>query len=700
MVTSNLIQLQKDVILSTVKRTYPEGSWRYVIADAEALALIDRVVPRDEIINQNVAGVETLEHKRTPHPDMEAVYFLTPKLHILECLLSEFKRPRPRHIGGHLVWTSSPSEKIKDRLAKQATRGKNWVMSERILPINFNPMESNVFTFQDPKSFYPLYNPKCDALAQGEFAGIAQKILGVCVALDEFPIIRYFMSPNLEHRAQQLPRMIAMALQRELEGYQKYMQAQGRPWPPQEDKSRPRGVLFVVDRSMDPVAPLLHEFTYQAMAHDLLPIKEENGKFSYSPDPKDPKEMVLADSDEVWTKMRHKHMTDTIREVREDLDKFIKAHPQFQTEQGQTSVFDLKSMLASLPQFSAMKDAYELHLTMAGECMGIFQRNGLADTADLEQTLATGIDGAGEKPKNVTELLIQLLDAPNTQNNNDRLRLIMLYLLWRDGLVGPDIEKLFRHSKVMGGSKSALYNLDLIGARIVKNLKDPNRPGYKTNPPARPILIPEGTELSRYVPEVKKMLEEHNRGTLDMNTYPFTDQQAAQEAAQQAGIAGPQASLRTAKPTWTKQRSGNVESKQRVIVFVAGGATYSEARSCYEVGNASQKDIYLGTSHMVSPNQWLEHLSSAREDRSLLDLPADQPPGKAPPHLFEPDPDPNANKPPAKPTSNTSSSSSVPQASGSGRGTPAPAPQGKAPQGRPAPQQSQSHGHFGRHGRK
>jgi len=37
---------------------------------------------------------------------------------------------------------------------------------------------------------------------------------------------------------------------------------------------RPRSVLFVVDRSMDPVAPFLHEFTYQAMVNDLLSVED------------------------------------------------------------------------------------------------------------------------------------------------------------------------------------------------------------------------------------------------------------------------------------------------------------------------------------------------------------------------------------------------------------------------------------------
>lgn len=43
---------------------------------------------------------------------------------------------------------------------------------------------------------------------------------------------------------------------------------------PVTDPPRPRGVLLITDRSMDLNAPFLHEFTYQAMCHDLLPIEE------------------------------------------------------------------------------------------------------------------------------------------------------------------------------------------------------------------------------------------------------------------------------------------------------------------------------------------------------------------------------------------------------------------------------------------
>ena len=45
------------------------------------------------------------------------------------------------------------------------------------------------------------------------------------------------------------------------------------------DPGRQRATLIVTDRAMDVVVPLIHEFTYQAMANDLLPI-EDGSKYT------------------------------------------------------------------------------------------------------------------------------------------------------------------------------------------------------------------------------------------------------------------------------------------------------------------------------------------------------------------------------------------------------------------------------------
>jgi syntaxin-binding protein 1 len=53
-------------------------------------------------------------------------------------------------------------------------------------------------------------------------------------------------------------------------------------------------------------------------------------------------------------------------------------------------------------------------------------------------------------------------------------------------------------------------------------------------------------------------------------------------------------SLRSQKPSWHRAAAPKVEMRQRVIVFVAGGLTYSEVREAYSLSNTLGKDIFIG----------------------------------------------------------------------------------------------------------
>lgn len=48
--------------------------------------------------------VEQIEDRRLANPGMDALYFLSPQTHILDCLLADFERRRYRK--SHIVWTS------------------------------------------------------------------------------------------------------------------------------------------------------------------------------------------------------------------------------------------------------------------------------------------------------------------------------------------------------------------------------------------------------------------------------------------------------------------------------------------------------------------------------------------------------------------------------------------------------------------
>jgi syntaxin-binding protein 1 len=396
---------------------------------------------------------------------------------------------------------------------------------------------------------------------------------------------------------------------------------------------------------MDIMAPLLHEFTYQAMAHDLLPIKDGDKTYyktvvnSGAADQEE-KEMEIGEKDKIWVDNRHRHMKDTIEKLMGDFQKFIDENPHFTNSGDATSLNAIKDMLAGLPQFQELKEAYSLHLSMAQECMNIFQHQKLPDIASVEQSLATGLDEDFRKPKNLADQVVRLLDDENI-GPSDRLRLILLYIIWRDGVIGEDIQRLLAHASLPPQDGEVITNLELLGAHPTKALKEARTPAQPVfAKKAVPTAQSEEYALSRYEPAVKLMLEELTKGTLDQMTFPYvkppldnSDELAAQQ----------QTSLRSAKPTWAKNRMSTVESRQRIIVFMAGGATYSEARACYEVSKTSGRDVFLATSHMFTPALFVRQVGDLSVDRRRLDLPMDRPKPKAPAHLFK------ANDPPPKP---------------------------------------------------
>ncbi|PNS16057.1 hypothetical protein CAC42_4458 [Sphaceloma murrayae] len=139
--------------------------------------------------------------------------------------------------------------------------------------------------------------------------------------------------------------------------------------------------------------------------------------------------------------------------------------------------------------------------------------------------------------------------------------------------------------------------------------------------------------LSRYIPAIASLLASHCTSTVDPITFPYTKPPLEDPSDLSTQSA---TSLRTAKPTWAKKTTSS-EPRQRVIVYIAGGATYSESRSCYEASAKYNKEVVLVTSHMITPSGFIQQIASLGWDKRRLGLPAERPPKQAPRHLFEED---------------------------------------------------------------
>ncbi|KAB5532609.1 Sec1-like protein [Coniochaeta sp. 2T2.1] len=571
---------------------------------------------------------------------MDVIYLLSPQPHIVECLLADLERRRYRR--SFLVWTGVLDPQLRRRI-DSSPHAKQQLAGFETLTIDFFPRESHLITFRDPWSFPILYHPSCNHLVREHMQTLAQRITGICVSLGEYPKVRYYKPRAPTHEASVLCGHLARFVQEELDDY-----AQWNPnFPP--PTSRPQGVLIITDRSMDLMAPLLHEFTYQAMAHDLLNLKEGDKvtfhmKINEGTKDEEDKDMELHDKDKVWVDNRHKHMRETIDKLREDFRNFISQNPNFtKEEQETTNLNNIKDMLAGLPQFQEQKESYSLHLTMAQEAMNVFARHKLPDVASVEQTLAMGVDEDFKKPKNILEQVVRLLDD-EAISHSDRLRLIMTYALYRGGFIQEDVRRLLAHASLPPADGEVIQNLELLGGHTIKALKEPRNPPTPVFPlDKRASVVDEENALSRFEPTMKRLLDDLGRGALDQSVFPYV--KPPMDPNEDAAAA--QGSLRTAAPRWAGAGRRVVENRQRIIVFVAGGATYSESRACYEISGSKGKDVFLATSHMLTPSLFLRQVRDLSVDKRRLDLPQERPKPKPPAHLFErPAPPPSMAPPP------------------------------------------------------
>lgn len=250
----------------------------------------------------------------------------------------------------------------------------------------------------------------------------------------------------------------------------------------------------------------------------------------------------------------------------------------------------------------------------------------------LLQILATGLDEDYRKPKNLADQVVRTLDDDSI-SLPDRRRLIALFLLYKDGLLPADLQKLILHAQLAPQDVETMRNLEHLGARVTRNLKDSRPPPtalFPQKPP--PTIAQEEYALSRFEPGLQTLLTNHHTNTVDATTFPYTKPPLDMG---DGDVGASVTSLRSAKPTWAKGKSSSNEPRQRVIVFMAGGATYSESRACYDVARQTNKEIFLVTSHMLTPALFVRQVGDLSVDKRRLGIPAEMPKPQAPAHLFE-----------------------------------------------------------------
>eukprot|EP00919_Chromeraceae_sp_WS-2016_P002070 GHVR01004972.1.p1 GENE.GHVR01004972.1~~GHVR01004972.1.p1 ORF type:complete len:637 (+),score=125.47 GHVR01004972.1:23-1912(+) len=613
---------KKRILEEMVRPTHGAQGYVAMIVDDKTLKVLNSCCKVSDVLEEGVTVVEKIEKKRQPLPELDGLYFISPDTSSVDDLILDFaneNKPQHKHIH---IYFSSPlgaNSPVMDKIAANSKLVPR-ISTFAEFSLNFSVYESRVFHFDSPESLTSLF-PLCSG---GDFLGqVSDKVLCLLASLGEkYPTIRYMSSPF------PVCEQVAHDVHSRLTTFTKGLKAK-----------QGKCTVMILDRSVDVATILLHEYTYQAMAFDVLEIpvcetkKRRNSQsgeqselrqddtfeyeFTNNLQQKEKKIAMLGEHDPLWLRFRHNHVSSVNDTVIQEIRDFARSDTAKITKGERLTTAETAQAIRQMPQYQETLARYWAHCALSERCFAQLDTAQLMKVGEVEQDLACGVDRNGDLLQPFRTLMaMSTLFTDQRVTSASRVRLIALYCFMMDGIKQDDLNKIMDKAGLTPENRSVLMKLLKLGLHEADPAKQIQPGSSKSHshrlPSSRTNIFKKRAkevtfELSRFLPVLRDIAIGICRNTLPKDKFPYVD-----ETQEKANV--PSTSKANAKPNqnmwdWDSNAATNTVVKgerDRVVIVILGGVTFAEIRTAYEVSESENADVFVGGTSILTPRHVLE----------------------------------------------------------------------------------------------
>ena len=323
-------------------------------------------------------------------------------------------------------------------------------------------------------------------------------------------------------------------------------------------------LLLILDRRDDPVTPILAQWTYQAMVHELIGIKDNLVDLSEAPKvDKDLQRVVLSQgADEFFTQNMFRDYGALAENAKRMLDVY---KSKFDSSRQLKTVEDMQRFVENFPEFKKLANNASKHVAVVGELSRLIEQFHLLDVSALQQDMACSSDHQAH-----LERVKQKVSDPSIAPGY-KLYLVLLYalryethggnrigelkqMLRANDVIPSDVQLVDQILSTCGTQRRSLdlfgTSTDFVSKTIQMGLKTVRGGGVVDN------------VFTQHKPLLAKILDDARTGKLPEAKFPNVFGSAPPSGAGGAGGGGV---------------GGNAPPARDVIVFMLGGTTYEEA---------------------------------------------------------------------------------------------------------------------------